>query len=162
MRIIVSENQYKTILEQMKIQYAPEKIDEFVQEGMRYITNLKQLYEKFYNDIMTVSVGDVFQDPTELKSKLDILNKSKERTEAVSNKYYGAIEMYEVGEYPDNVRKLDEIYSDIDSMQFDIDEISDIYQAVYDSVTHFIEWNQSKIKSAENRDNFTKNFSFYK
>jgi len=153
MKVIISENQFANILEQMKIEYTPDKIDEFVQEGIKYIAGLKKLYEQYYNDLMTVSIGEVFQNPNSIKNILDKLEKSKDMIDKVSTKYYNAVEMYNIGEYPDNVDKLDRIYSEIDVIQYDIDQIEDIYRAIYDSVQHYIEWNQDKIERENERNN---------
>lgn len=143
MRYIITEEQYN---QYRNITYAPEKINGFVADAQKCADYLKKIYEQYYSHMLALSVGDVMENPEPLRQTLEKLEKEKKYVDNLTNKYYNAIEMYPVGEYPDNVTKLDKLYDEIDNVQTDIDNIKDIFQAVYDSVTHFRQWNQEKLK----------------
>ena len=144
MKYIVTEQQIEDYKHNAKIQYTPEKIDEFVSDAHKCATYLKKMYEQYYQQVLTLSVGDIMENPEPVKQILEKLKKEKVYVDKLSTKYYNAIEMYQVGEYPDNVTQLDRLYDVIDHLQSDIDNVRDIYQSVYDSVSHFREWNQEK------------------
>lgn len=146
MRYIVTEQQLEDYKNQARIQYTPEKIDEFVSDANKCAMYLKKMYEQYYNQMLAFTIGDIMDNPEPIKQILDRLEKEKIYVDKLSTKYYNAIEMYQVGEYPDNVMQLDKLYDVIDHLQSDIDNVKDIYQSVYDSVTHFREWNQEKFK----------------
>jgi len=146
MKYIVTEQQIEDYKNGAKIQYTPEKIDAFVSDAQKCATYLKKSYDQFHPQVLALSVGDVMEKPEQVKQILDKLEKEKHYVDKLMLKYYSVIEMYAVGEYPDNVMQLDKLYGVIDHLQSDVDNIKDIYQSVYDSVTHFIKWNQEKFK----------------
>lgn len=144
MKIVIDENQYKKLTEQNIIGYTPERIDAFIQEGLEHIQKFTKVYNKYYHDLYLVKVGDVFQNLEQYKILIDKMEKHIDYLENLSNKYYRIIDMYEIGEYPENVTKLEDVYNDIDNLKEEIDDIKDIYQALYDAIEHYIKWD-SKI-----------------
>ncbi len=144
MKYIFTEQQLSDF--KAKMQYTPEKIDEFVVDAQKCAEYLKKIYEKYYADMLALSIGDVMENSEPLRLSLEKLAKEKTYVDKLSTKWYNAIEMYTVGEYPDNVTKLDKLYDIIDHLQTDIDNLASIFQSVYDSVTHFKEGNQKKFE----------------
>lgn len=143
-KYIVTEQQLEDYKNNSKIQYAPEKIDEFVADAHKCAAYLKKMYDQYYQQVLVLSVGDIMDNPEPINQILGKMDKEKEYVDKLLNKYFNTIEMYSEEGFPDNVKQLDKLYTIIDHLQYDIDAVKDIFQAVYDSVEHFREWNQEK------------------
>lgn len=146
MKYIVTEQQIEDYKNSTKIQYTPEKIDEFISDAHKCVTYLKKIYHQYYQQLLALTIGDVMDDPDPVKQIMDKMSMESKYADKLATKYYNAIVMYEFGDYPDNVTQLDELYNVIEHLQSDLDNVRDIFESVYESVTHFKDWNQEKFK----------------
>ena len=146
MKILISETQLKNVIEQKLIGYTPEKIDGFVIEGNNVIKKFKNTFLKYFSQLQSLNVGWVFKNLKDFKGVLDDMQRDIDILEKVSLKYYSVIEIYEIGDYPENVKKLSKIYDTIESIVYEIQSVRDIYVAIHDSIEHYSEWNKHSIE----------------
>ena len=66
------------------------------------------------------------------------------------DKFFNIVELYEIGEYPDNVTELDHLSSEVDNQSLRLSEIAD---ALEDLIT------MTEKISKYNKDLFTKNYN---
>jgi hypothetical protein len=101
------------------MEYTPEKIDQYVREASNAYNKGKQIFETLLSQIILLSINEVIENPEAakvLQQKTLELEKILRKT---ADKYYDIVNGYEVGEYPVNVRQLDNLYSQLDSLAID-------------------------------------------
>lgn len=144
MKLKITEEQKKYLEEQQLMGYSPEKIDEFVVQGNKDLKFFQDAYQKFYNKMMGVSVHEAFENINELKTLLDNIKSAEVRSNDLATKYYNIVDKYDFLDYPQNVKELEDVYNKLENLSYDIGSVKDIVEAVYDSVEHFIKWNNSR------------------
>jgi hypothetical protein len=117
----------------MKINYTPEKIDEFIVAAEQAVQKGEALFKKYYNDILQISIADLVQSPESYKILSDNIEKSRKSIESLWNKFFDIVDMYEVGEYPDNVSKLDNLATKLDNIQIDISQLGNALGYIIDA-----------------------------
>jgi len=101
------------------MEYTPEKIDQFVREASDTYNKGKQAFETLLSKIILLSINEVIENPAEAQSlQQKTLNLAKILREK-ADKYYDIVNGYEVGEYPTNVKQLDNLYDQLDSLSTD-------------------------------------------
>lgn len=113
----------------MKPTYTPEKIDEFVASAKKDVEAAKSLFTLAYEKILDINMGDAINSPESIKALSDKVKQIKSSIKKKTDTYYEAINMYETGEYPDNVSELDRVNDTLDSLG---DDISKLYYALED------------------------------
>jgi hypothetical protein len=101
------------------MEYTPEKIDQYVREASNAYNKGKQIFETLLSQIILLSINEVIENPEAakvLQQKTLELEKILRKT---ADKYYDIVNGYEVGEYPVNVRQLDNLYSQLDGLAID-------------------------------------------
>jgi hypothetical protein len=142
MRIILTEEQLTIIKEQVNMRYTPERVDQFVQEGEKYLNMGTDLFRKYYHNVMSTTIGDVSDRMDEVKLLINKLEQTKEVLGQKMDLYYKVVEMYDDDdEYPDNVKRLEKIKDEIDDIRMDIDEIKDGFNCLLSSAEYLIKLN---------------------
>ena len=113
----------------MKPTYTPEKIDEFVASAKKDVEAAKSLFTLTYEKILDINMGDAINSPESIKALSDKVKQIKSSIKKKTDTYYDVINMYETGEYPDNVSELDRVNDTLDSLG---DDISKLYYALED------------------------------
>jgi gas vesicle protein len=113
----------------MKPTYTPEKIDEFVASAKKDVEAAKSLFTLAYEKILDINMGDAINSPESIKALSDKVKQIKSSIKKKTDTYYDVINMYETGEYPDNVSELDRVNDTLDSLG---DDISKLYYALED------------------------------
>jgi hypothetical protein len=113
----------------MKPTYTPEKIDEFVASAKKDVEAAKSLFTLAYEKILDINMGDAINSPESIKALSDKVKQIKSSIKKKTDTYYEAINMYETGEYPDNVSELDRVNDTLDSLG---DDMSKLYYALED------------------------------
>jgi gas vesicle protein len=111
----------------MKPTYTPEKIDEFVASAKKDVEAAKSLFTLAYEKILDINMGDAVNSPESIKALADKVKQIKSSIKKKTDTYYDVINMYETGEYPDNVSELDRVNDTLDSLG---DDISKLYYAL--------------------------------
>lgn len=141
-KLILSESQMerlsKTLKEQesdggFKISYEPEKIDEFVKEAESVLSTTEKVLNSSLQKVLGINMQDLVQSPDDMKQLLDYLEKFHKNVEKKFGKFYDIVEMYEIGEYPDNIRQLDALASKIDNKNLDIYYLKDSLRNILDA-----------------------------
>jgi hypothetical protein len=138
MKIILTKNQFLTIKEQVNIQYTPERIDQYVREGEGILNSGMDLLRKYYHNVMSTTIGDVAERIDEVLGLVNKLDHTKQVLGQKMDLYFDIVEKYEVGEYPENVHRLDNIATDIDNLRMDIDDIKDAFDCLASSAKYLI------------------------
>ena len=138
MNILLTLKQILTIKEQVNMQYTPEKIDQFVQEGEKDINKATEILRKYYHSVMTTTIGDVSERVDEVLTLVQKLDQTKKVLNERMEFYFDVVNMYEVGEYPDNLKRLDDIGTEIDNLQMDIGDVKDAFECLMDSSKYLI------------------------
>lgn len=113
----------------MKPTYTPEKIDEFVANAKKDVEAAKGLFTLAYEKVLDINMGDAVNSPESIKALSDKVKQIKSSIKKKTDTYYDIINMYETGEYPDNVSELDRVNDTLDSLG---DDISKLYYALED------------------------------
>jgi hypothetical protein len=104
----------------MDILYTPEKIDEFIGVAEKVIQNGKNLFFKYKDMIISINIFDVVEDIEKYKTLHSKISNDRDILEKAYNKFYDIVEMYDSIDRPDNVKKLDDLASDIDHLSLDV------------------------------------------
>jgi hypothetical protein len=140
-KLILSESQMvrlsKTLKEQesdegFKISYEPEKIDEFVKDAENVLSSTEKVLNLSIQKILSINMQELIQSPDEMKQLLDYLENFHKNVDKKFGKFYDIVEMYEIGEYPDNIRQLDALASKIDNKNLDIYYLKDALRNILD------------------------------
>ena len=140
-KIILTETQLFKLSKSLKeqdsndeftIDYTPEKIDEFVKEAESVLDSVEKVFNMTKQKLVDVNIGSVVESSDEMKKLHEHLEKFHKNVESKNTKFYNIIEMYEIGEYPDNVKRLDELFSKIDHRNLDIYYLKDATTNILD------------------------------
>ena len=107
----------------MKPTYTPEKIDEFVASAKKDVEAAKSLFTLAYEKIIDINIGDAVNSPGSIKALADKVKQIKSSIKKKTDTYYDAINMYETGEYPDNVSELDRVNDTLDGLEGDMSKL---------------------------------------
>jgi gas vesicle protein len=107
----------------MKPTYTPEKIDEFVASAKKDVEAAKSLFTLAYEKIIDINIGDAVNSPESIKALADKVKQIKSSIKKKTDTYYDAINMYETGEYPDNVSELDRVNDTLDGLEGDMSKL---------------------------------------
>jgi hypothetical protein len=139
MKIILTKDQLITIKEQVNIQYTPERIDQYVREAENLLKSGTDILRKYYHNVMSTTIGEISEHIGESKGLVNQLKKTKDALSEKSEFYFGIVRRYDDNdEYPDNVKRLDDISTEIDYLQMDIDEIKDAFDCLTSSAEYLI------------------------
>lgn len=116
--------------------YTPERIDVYVREAEEFYNKAKVIYRKSFDMVLNLTIQDCISNHEESKVRLNSLTEVKKVVESRYERYYNIVEKYEVGEYPENVRRLDEIINQYDNLIMDISEVIDAAQCIIDSAEY--------------------------
>lgn len=107
----------------MKPTYTPEKIDEFVANAKKDVEAAKSLFTLAYEKILDINMGDAVNSPESIKALADKVKQIKSSIKKKTDTYYDVINMYETGEYPDNVSELDRVNDTLDGLEGDMSKL---------------------------------------
>jgi hypothetical protein len=129
------------------ITYDPSKIDEFVAEAKKDIQAGLALIERFGSTLINASLISVFENLEQMKAAHKKMDESQKYLEGKFNKFYNIVEMYEVGEYPDNVRELDDLANQLDNHSMTIYQLSDAFEELINMTEKISRYNQELFKT---------------
>lgn len=138
MKVILTENQKKNLLKNLSeqdftIKYTPEKIDEFVRQAENVLDNVEKVFNASIQKISNINIQELLQSPDETKKLLEYLENFHKQVETKNEKFYDVVELYEIGEYPDNIKRLDELFNKIDNKNLDLYYSKDALRSIIDA-----------------------------
>lgn len=104
----------------MNISYTPEKIDEFVRMAEKVVQNGKNIFFKYKDMILSINLSDVVENLEKYRALYLKISDDRSSLEKAYNKFYDIAEMYDITDRPYNVKKLEDLATDIDSVSLDI------------------------------------------
>lgn len=104
----------------MNISYTPEKIDEFVRMAEKVVQNGKNIFFKYKDMILSINLSDVVENLEKYRALHLKISDDRSNLEKAYNKFYDIAEMYDITDRPYNVKKLEDLATDIDSVSLDI------------------------------------------
>lgn len=124
------------ILKEASISYTPEKVDEVVRLAERDLDSVGKSFNVALQKLLDINMQELAQSPTEMETLLNKLSTLHKEIEVKHDKYYNIVDSFEIGEYPKNVIKLDDICTEIDNKNLDIyylkDALSNVLEAAKD------------------------------
>lgn len=139
MRVILTKEQLTVIKEQVNMRYTPERIDLYVQEAEKLLKSGMDVLRKYYHNVMSTTIGEISENIDGANGLVIQLKKTKDVISEKSEFYLGIVSRYDDDdELPDNVKRLDDIGSELDYLQMDIDEIKDAFDCLASSAEYII------------------------
>jgi hypothetical protein len=129
------------------ISYDPSKIDEFVAEAKKDIQMGTALIEKFGSAVVNSSLVSIFENLEKMKAAQQKMEESRKYLENKYNKFYNIVEMYEVGEYPDNVSELDDLANQLDNHSMTVYQLSDTFEELINMTEKISRYNEELFKT---------------
>jgi hypothetical protein len=129
------------------ISYETSKIDEFIVEAKKDIQMGTGLIEKFGSVVVNSSLASIFENLEKMKFALQKMDESRKYLENKFNKFYNIVEMYEFDEYPDNVKELDNLSSQLDDQSMTVYKLSDTLEELIEMVEKMSEYNEQLFKT---------------
>ena len=129
------------------VSYDPTKIDEFVAEAKKDIQMALALIEKFGSAVVNSSLVSIFENLEKMQSAQKKMDESRKYVENKYNKFYKIVEMYEVGEYPDNVSELDDLANQLDNHSMTIYQLSDAFEELINMTEKISRYNEELFKT---------------
>ena len=114
-----------TLLKEISITYTPEKIDEFVKRAERDLSNIAGLFNIALQKTLELNVQNVTQAPEAIQNLTAKLKVAYDEVEEKNNTYYNVVESYELGEYPNNVKRLEALFNQIDNKNLNVYNLMD-------------------------------------
>jgi hypothetical protein len=114
----------------MKPTYTPEKIDEFVASAKKDVEAARSIFMLAYEKILDINIGDVVNSTEQVDNLIDKITKSKFSINKKASTYMGAVNMEELGEYPDNVAELDKLANELDEIGDDMSKLDTALEAI--------------------------------
>jgi hypothetical protein len=129
------------------VSYDPSKIDEFIIEAKKDIQMGTALIEKFGSAVVNSSLISIFENLEKMKAAQQKMEESRKYLENKYNKFYDIVEMYEVGEHPDNVRELDDLANQLDNHSMTVYQLSDAFEELINMTEKISRYNEELFKT---------------
>jgi hypothetical protein len=140
-------NEITASLNEEGISYDPSKIDEFIVEAKKDIQMGTALIEKFGSAVVNSSLVSVFENLEKMKAAHQKMEASRKYLESKFNKFYDIVEMYEVGEYPDNIRTLDDLANQLDNHSMTVYQLADAFEELISMTEKISQYNEELFKT---------------
>jgi hypothetical protein len=128
------------------ISYDPSKIDEFIVEAKKDIQMAEALIQKFGSALINSPLITIFENLESMKSAQKKMSESQKYVQNKFNKFYDIVEMYEIGEHPDNVRVLDDLSNQLDNHSMTLYQLSDSFEELIDMTEKISRYNEELFK----------------
>jgi len=102
------------VLNESIISYNPEMIDKFVMEAGNDLSSFKNILNSHLGKVSNVSIQNIIDDRSLYIQLHEKMETNHRIMSGKHSKYFNIVDMYDVREMPDNVRKLELITDDID------------------------------------------------
>jgi hypothetical protein len=139
-------NEITASLNEEGISYDPSKIDEFIVEAKKDIQMGTALIEKFGSAVVNSSLVSVFENLEKMKAAHQKMEESRKYLESKFNKFYDIVEMYEIGEHPDNVRELDDLANQLDNHSMTVYQLADAFDELINMTEKISRYNEELFK----------------
>lgn len=141
-KILITEAQLK-MLEDEGWKYSSEKIDEIVVTAKKELDNGKKQLSGVYNSITMLSIGEIMDDTERFENFVKDIENRQKHYEALYNKYYDIVEMYDFMDLPDNVKDLEDINRELDDVQNSFYKLADSAEEIVDNIKRLADLNIS-------------------
>lgn len=128
------------ILAEANISYTPEKIDEFIVTATKTLSTGKKLFDSYVFEIVDMSISSILSDPggaNQLLNKIRGVEQSLSKQHAM---YFDIVDTFDVNNMPRNVRTLEKLTDEIDTVYFDMGKIADALEYLIDAADKFKEF----------------------
>ncbi len=129
------------------ISYDPSKIDQFVVEARKDVQTGAVLIERFGSTLINASLISVFENMDRMEAAQEKMSQSEKYLAGKFNKFFDIVEMYEFGEYPDNVNELNDLANQLDNQSLRLSELSDAFDDLIYMTKKISEHNEEFFKT---------------
>ena len=123
--------------EEDKLQYTSERIDQFIPEAQNTYDKLFRIAQSFVGKIGDITIQDILANPNQIE---DLSNKATEAgkiAKTAHTKYFDIVDAFDYMDAPGNVKKLEQIVTDLDYIQMDLSDIKDVINSLKESADYF-------------------------
>jgi len=134
------------MIKENNISYTPEKIDEFVAQLTKEVESAKNIFSVALNKVKDLSVGSITDNPSFAEGYLEKIKAANEIINKKHSKYFDIVDLYDVGDYPNNVKQLENLTDTLNNYYYDIMRIEDALEETISAskkLTNF--YNQEQI-----------------
>ena len=124
------------LVNEQSLGYTPEGIDTITQEASEFLQKGFVFYKNNYEYILTLTIGECINDIENLKERLKKIQQVKNVIEQKYEKYFKIVDTFELGNYPDNVKRLESISNQLDNLSMSLGDISDALDSLLDSAKY--------------------------
>jgi hypothetical protein len=124
------------LVNEQSLGYTPEGIDSITQEASDFLQKGFVFYKNNYENILTLTIGECINDIENLKERLKKIQQVKNVIEQKYEKYFKIVDTFELGNYPDNVKRLESISNQLDNLSMSLGDISDALDSLLDSAKY--------------------------
>jgi len=125
------------MIKENNISYTPEKIDTFITDIIKDINITDDIYKSVFNKISDTTLREIVENTFDADSYKDKLTKIIDTVSKKYTKYYNIIDAYEVGEEPDNVKKLSKLVDQLDNYYFDLSKMENALDSMISASNEF-------------------------
>ena len=108
-----------------KLSYTPEKVDEFLKLASKDLATGKRLVDSYAAEILDMSISSVVANPEEASKLLAKIKEIEKAIDKQHGRYYNVVDVYDVFEAPDNVKKLEKAVNELDEVHYSIGRVAD-------------------------------------
>jgi archaellum component FlaC len=124
------------IIKEQSLGYTPEGIDSIIREASEFLQTGFVFYKNNYEYILSLTIGECINDIENLKERLKRIQQVKNRVEQKYDKYFNIVDTFDLGNYPDNVKRLEAISNQLDNLSMSLGDISDALDGLLDSAKY--------------------------
>lgn len=121
------------------VEYTPEMLDKFVEEGRSIVGKLTEVTKKFKNKVLNITVGEVVDDPSTVEKLLEKVNEAIQFSKSKYEQYFDIADMHKSTSdepRPDNVNDIENNGSEIDYLVMDLQAIRDVLENLIDGAKY--------------------------
>lgn len=134
-------------LNEDSISYDSSKIDEFIIEARKDVEMGKNLINKFGVMISNTTLKDVFENTDQMKGVETKLNDSEKYLTKKFGKFFDIVNMYDFGDYPDNVSVLDDLATELDNQSLAVSDLAEVIEALIYATDKLSKYNEEILKT---------------
>lgn len=121
------------------VEYTPEMLDKFVEEGRSIVSKLTEVTKKFKNKALNITVGEVVDDPTTIQKLIEKLDEAISFAKNKYEQYYDIADMFEFKKdepRADSVNDIENNATNIDYLVMDLQAIKDVLDNLQDGAKY--------------------------
>ena len=115
-----------------RLEYTPEKIDEYINSITQINSTFVKYYEKTFNMILTLTISEFVHNFEGMVNRLELMKESKDKINVKYIFYYNIVDRYG-SDQPRNVYVLEKLTWKLDSIMEDFNDLISVMEDLINS-----------------------------